>query len=176
MALTRAHCANERSVVAILRRLGVVDDLRRLAVLAVDEQMITDINRFLNAVRHEHKGDAALDRQPQHFLLQLFARQRIESGKRLVHQEHLRLVDERATDRHALTLPAGKLRRKFILQPFQPEPRQLPRHTRLDLSARRFFQQKRQLPRFLRTVFQRKSPYCCWMKLTRSIGAAAGFP
>ena len=40
----------------------------------------------------------------------------VEVGERLVEQEHVGLADDGAADRHALALPAGKLRRLAVEQ------------------------------------------------------------
>ena len=42
-------------------------------------------------------------------LLHLLAQLEVERAERLVEQQHLRLVDERAGERHALALAAGEL-------------------------------------------------------------------
>ena len=46
----------------------------------------------------------------------LHAQLRVEVGERLVHQEHLRVADQRAAERHALLLAAGELARAAVEQ------------------------------------------------------------
>ena len=69
-------------------------------------------------------------------LLDLLRRDRVERAGRLVEQQHLRLVGERARDAKALLLPAGETERrcaKPVLH-FVPERRaaQRPLHDRID--------------------------------------------
>ena len=60
-------------------------------------------------MRDEHEGDAdvALDRLELD--LHLLAQLEVERAERLVEQQHLRAVDQRAGERHALALAAGEL-------------------------------------------------------------------
>ncbi len=57
----------------------------------------------------EDEGDAEGLLQRLQFLLHLFAKLQIERAQRLVEKQNLGLVDERAGERHALALAAGKL-------------------------------------------------------------------
>ena len=45
----------------------------------------------------------------------------VQIGQRLVHQQHLRLDDDGAGERHALLLAAGEIRRHTILQMVDPD-------------------------------------------------------
>ena len=62
-------------------------------------------------MRNEDEGDTQRPLQRLQFLLHLLAQLEVERTERLVEQQHLRLVDERAGERHALPLPTGKLAR-----------------------------------------------------------------
>ena len=62
-------------------------------------------------VRDEHEGDAERPLQRFKLLLHLLAQLQVERSQRLVEQQDLRLVDERARQRHPLPLPAGQLTR-----------------------------------------------------------------
>jgi hypothetical protein len=57
-------------------------------------------------VRDDDKGDAELALQFTQLELRLRAELFVERGKRLVEQEDLRPLDQRAGKRHALALPA----------------------------------------------------------------------
>ena len=62
-------------------------------------------------VGDENDGDALLLVEPLEHLEDLLARARIEVPRRLVREEHLGAVDERARDGDALLLAAGELGR-----------------------------------------------------------------
>ena len=55
---------------------------------------------------------------------QIAAHLRVERAERFIQQQHTRLDRQRARQRHALALAAGKLRRKARLQSFQLHQRQ----------------------------------------------------
>ena len=57
----------------------------------------------------EDEGDAELLLQRFQLLLHLLAQLEVERAERLVEQQHLGLVDQRAGERHALPLAARKL-------------------------------------------------------------------
>jgi hypothetical protein len=50
----------------------------------------------------------------------LHAQLRVEVREQLVHQEGLRLTNDRAPHRHALTLPAGERARLALQELFRP--------------------------------------------------------
>ena len=56
----------------------------------------------------------------QHFLLHQFAGLHVERRERLVHQQHLRIVDEGLRQRHALAHAARQLMRVCSSKPFSP--------------------------------------------------------
>jgi hypothetical protein len=56
------------------------------------------------------KGDADLALHPLQLELHLLPEPPVERGERLVEQQQTRLLDERTRQRHALPLPARKLR------------------------------------------------------------------
>ena len=60
-------------------------------------------------MRDEDEGDADLLLDVLELLLHLLAQLQVERAKRLIEQQHARLVDERAGDGDALLLAAGKL-------------------------------------------------------------------
>ena len=60
-------------------------------------------------VRHVHRGDPELALQCVDLGAHLHTQLRVQVGERLVHQEHLRVADDRAAHGDALALAAGKL-------------------------------------------------------------------
>ena len=72
--------------------------------------MRSDIDkRFFLVVRHEHEGDADRLLQLAQFDLHLLAQLLVERAQRFVEQQHLRPLDQRARQRHALALAARQL-------------------------------------------------------------------
>ena len=78
-------------------------------------------DRLGDVVGHEHDGLAAEIPQLEQVLLQLRARLRIERAERLVHQDHRRIVDQRADQRGALAHAAGELVRIMVLEAGKPD-------------------------------------------------------
>ena len=62
-------------------------------------------------VGHVDEGDAELLLQALELDLHFLAQLQVERAQRLIEQQHLGMIDERARQRHALALPAGELRR-----------------------------------------------------------------
>ena len=77
-----------------------------------------------DAVGDEHDRLLRLLPDAQQLKVHLLARQRIERAERLVHQDQLRIVDQRARDRGALLHAAGELVRVFVLRALQPDQRE----------------------------------------------------
>src|SRR6516165_2017750 len=71
-------------------------------------------DRFTNGVGHEERRlvVALPDIEQSH--IELVPRDRVEGGKRLVHQQQLRLVNERPADRHPLPHSARELTRSSM--------------------------------------------------------------
>ncbi|KAG0770775.1 hypothetical protein G6F22_017103 [Rhizopus arrhizus] len=67
--------------------------------------------RFGNAVGHEQHRVAGFHPDPLQLHVHLVAGQRIQGAERLIHQQQLRVVDQGAADRGALSHPAGQLAR-----------------------------------------------------------------
>ena len=68
----------------------------------------SDLDGLGNRMRHEQHRETRLVPQGQQFVLHLAARQRVECGERLVHQQYIRLHRHAARDRHALLHAAGQ--------------------------------------------------------------------
>src|SRR5262245_37460586 len=82
-----------------------------------------------NAVRDEEDRLPSLLPDPEQLETHLFARQGVEGPERLVHEQDLRVVDERATDRGPLLHPTGQLPRMRVVEPAQPhEANEIQRH------------------------------------------------
>ena len=95
-------------------RRGLVVHLDRVpdlldAAVAEDGQAVAHRERLLLVVRHVHERDAHLALDPLQLDLHLLAELEVERPERLVEQEHLGLVDDRAGQRHALALAPGEL-------------------------------------------------------------------
>ena len=81
-------------------------------------------HRLGDAVRDEHDGLFRLLPDAQQLEVHLLARERIERAERLVHQDQLGIVDQRARDRRALLHAAGKLVGIFVLVALEPDQRE----------------------------------------------------
>ena len=76
-----------------------------------DADAVAHRQRLVLVVGDEEEGDAQLALQRLQLGLHLLAQLQVERAQRLVEQQHLRLVDQRARQRHALALAARQLRR-----------------------------------------------------------------
>ena len=94
--------------------VGRRPDLDDLAVVE-NGDAIGHRQRFALVVGDEDEGDAELLLQRLQLLLHLLAELEVERAERLVEQQHLGPVHQRAGKRHALALAAGKLRRTALL-------------------------------------------------------------
>lgn len=72
--------------------------------------------RLFLVVGHEHAGEFQLFMQLTQPATQLFTHLRIQRAKRFIKQQNLRFYSQRARQRHALFLAAGKLCRITICQ------------------------------------------------------------
>src|SRR5262245_45459434 len=84
-----------------------------------DADAIRQRESFFLVVRDEHGGDAELALHLPDRAAQLLADFRVERAERLIEQQHLGLVSERARDRDALLLTAGKLRWQALVHTFE---------------------------------------------------------
>ncbi|OFT87956.1 hypothetical protein HMPREF3115_15030 [Burkholderia sp. HMSC10F09] len=84
------------------------------------QDAVADDERFLDRVRDEQQREARVVPQPQQLFLHLAARQRIERGERLVHQQHARLHRERARNGDALLHAARQRMRIRIGERAEP--------------------------------------------------------
>ena len=77
-------------------------------------------HRLADPVGHEHDRLARLAPDVQQLEVHLFPRQRVERAERLVHQDQLGIMDQRAGDRGALLHAAGQLVGIFVGEPVEP--------------------------------------------------------
>ena len=110
--LQQVHRADEAGdefrggpVVERRRRRDLLD-----AALVHDDDAVGDRQRLGLVVRDHDEGGAELRLQPLQLDLHLLAQMRVERRQRLVEQQHARLADDGAGERHALALAAGQLR------------------------------------------------------------------
>jgi hypothetical protein len=71
-----------------------------------DDDPVGQAYGLIDVMRHEHDRRLVGPPQPQHELVRLDPGERVEGAERLVQEQQLRLTDERAGQRDALTLPA----------------------------------------------------------------------
>ncbi|OQA21168.1 MAG: hypothetical protein BWY63_01353 [Chloroflexi bacterium ADurb.Bin360] len=88
---------------------------------------------------HIDAGDAQALLNVANLGAHLLAQLGIEVGERLIHQQDLRLHDQRARQSNALLLPARELIRSARFQPGELHQFHHPRYTRLDRGARHVF-------------------------------------
>ena len=81
--------------------------LKELAAIENDDS-IAHQECFSLIVCDMHQGRAESALNADHFLAESRAQREVEAGERFVKQKHARLPSERATDRDALALAAGK--------------------------------------------------------------------
>jgi hypothetical protein len=85
---------------------------------------VGDGHRFFLVVGDENEGDAELGLQVLELQLHALAQFHVQGRERLVEQQQFRLIDDGASQGHALLLPAGQRAGKAILQGFQADHRQ----------------------------------------------------
>ena len=103
----------KRATKAVAGRSNTVARMRRLLDAAVvhDDDQVGQRHRLFLAVRDMDEGDAERRLQLLQFGAHADLQERIERRQRLVEQQRFRIGDQRAGERDALLLAAGKLRR-----------------------------------------------------------------
>ena len=99
------------SIVARPRQVDVVDPREPARPRRHDDDAVGEEDRLADVVRDEHDRLAALAPEPEQKQVHLVARERVERAERLVHQQHVRVLRQRADDRRALLHPARELAR-----------------------------------------------------------------
>ena len=100
------HEARSRVLVDFVRRADLDD-----AAGIHDGEPRRHRHRLFLVVRHHHEGEAELFLQAHHLEPRGLAQLAVERGQRLVEQQELRPLHQRARERHPLALAAGELRR-----------------------------------------------------------------
>ena len=125
-AINGIHQFEELQALAIARmRNGhrkIRVDVRGIA--AEDDDAIRKNDGFLDVVcddEHSARGDLVIEPELEEFAAQRFRRKHIERGKRLVHEEHLRLDNQSAGHAYALLHAPGKLLGISGLESVQPD-------------------------------------------------------
>ena len=93
-------------------------------------------HRLLLVVGHDHEGDAELVLDVQQLELRVLAQLLVERGERLVEQQELGALDQRARERDALALAAGELVRHALDERLHAHELQDVRHPVVDLALR----------------------------------------
>jgi hypothetical protein len=96
----------------------VLDTIGKNATI---QAQIRSVHRLVHAVGHEDDGPALAGPERQEIVVELEARDLVERRERLVHQEKLRMGDERSRDRHAHLHAAAELARIGLLEAVEPD-------------------------------------------------------
>ena len=117
-------------------------DLRRLvdllhAALVHHRDAMGERQRLGLIVRHVDERDADFLLQVDELDLHFLAELRVQRGQRLVEQQHCRMRDQRAAQRHALPLSAGQLVRIALGEALQAHVFQRRRDFGADFGRRR---------------------------------------
>ena len=119
----------ERGLRAGVEVLGAADLLD--APAAQQHHAIGHRHRLGLVVGHVHHRDAEALLEGANLAAHLAAQLRVEVGKRLVHEAHRRLGDDRAAECHALLLASGELGGLAREEVLEPEESGDPRESRL---------------------------------------------
>ena len=113
------HEARGRALVELLGRPELLD----LAGVH-DRDPVAHRERLLLVVGHVHERDPDLRLDALELDLELAAELEVQGAERLVEQQHVRAVGERAGERHPLLLAAGELVGLALLECLEPDQRQ----------------------------------------------------
>ena len=117
------HELARRALVDLDRRPELLDP-----PLVEDDEAVAHRERLLLVVGDEHERDPDLALDALELELHLLAQLQVERAERLVEQQHLGLVDDRARQRDPLSLAARELRR--LASAVLGEPHHLERRLR----------------------------------------------
>ena len=137
-AFEQVDVADEVGDVARIRLLvdlGGRGDLDDLAVVH-DRDAVGDRHRLFLVVGDDQEGQAELLLQVGQLELGLLAQLLVERAERLVEEQHLRLLGERAGERDALALAAGQLMRLALGEGRELDQRQHLLDAAVDLGLR----------------------------------------
>src|SRR5207249_11282235 len=99
----------------------------RAAVSVEEDAVVRNREDAGKLVRDDHDGRAEALAQLEDQLVEPTGADRIEPGRRLVEEQHLRVERDRACQARALLHAATDLRRVVVLEPTEPDQRQLER-------------------------------------------------
>src|SRR5215207_2594781 len=111
LGLYEIHLANEvgdKTAGGMLIELGRTGDLADPAEIHHSDA-IGHGERFILVVGHDNEGDADGALKPCQFELHLLAKLGVESGERLIEKQHLRPLNQSASEGNTLPLAAGEL-------------------------------------------------------------------
>ena len=86
-----------------------------------DDDAVAHVDRLVDVVGDEQHRRAARFPEAQHLVLHAHAREGVERAERLVEQQHLRVIDQRAGERDALGHAAGEMVRVGVGEGFQAD-------------------------------------------------------
>src|SRR5205085_8160492 len=102
-----------------------------------DGDAVAEFQSLFLVVRNEDGWDVYVSEQRANLSAQAHARLRVERAEGLVEEQDLRLVGERARNRHALLLPARKLRRVLLTMLFEVDEFEQARDLLFDFATAR---------------------------------------
>ena len=139
---------------------------------------LPQVDRLVDVVGDEQDGDAERCHSVADQVLQVGPGLCVDGGERLVHQQHARLVGERAGDRDALLHAAGELPGMGAVRRRRAPPRPAPRRPGARARARARFFSFSGSSTFCRTVIQgnRLRPYSWNTTAMPSGGPVTGSP
>jgi predicted metal-dependent hydrolase len=108
--------SGSRRIVDRVGRGGLLDP-----ALIHHHQYVGDGDRFELGVRHVHEGDAELLLHAPQFAAHAQAQIFVQRRERFVQEQHARIGNQCARQRHALLLAAGQLRRQAIGKVIEPD-------------------------------------------------------
>ena len=117
-----------------------------------DGQAVAHRQRLLLVVGDVDEGDADLALDALELDLHLLAQLEVERAERLVEQQHLRAVDDRARERDALALPARELRGLARAEVARGAPSRAPPRRACGARSRATFLMRSPYSTFSRTV------------------------
>src|SRR4051794_31409730 len=82
---------------------------------------VAEPDRLAHVVGHEQDGELLLPPDPLELVVQEVPGHRVERAERLVHQQNVRVLRQRAGERHALARTAGELVRPLAAEAAQPD-------------------------------------------------------
>jgi hypothetical protein len=133
-----------RDLVARARQVDRNDFLHLGRGVREDDDAVGEVDRLVDVVRDEEDRDSVLVAHLQHQVLQVASGLRVHRCERLVHEQDLRLVGERAGDRDPLLHAARQLPRVAVEEARQADRRDRLHHEPVAVGARHLLVPQRQ--------------------------------